>query len=94
MAAAAPTESRWEFDFLEFEGREERLPNIYGQSELNPLHEWIVNWNAKYSDFTARLEKVCGLTICRGAMSRYAPSPSEYNFHQYDPKSGPETIRA
>lgn len=79
MAATLPTEIEWKRDFLQFEGREERLPNIYGQSELNPLYDWIEKWYERCSDFTTRLEKVCGLAICREAMCRYVPSPSEHD---------------
>ena len=78
MAASLATEREWERDFLEFEGQEEKLPNIYGQSELAPLRAWIEQWHKQYSDFRTRLEKTCGLAICQDAMRAYAPAPSEH----------------
>jgi hypothetical protein len=78
MAASLATEREWERDFLEFEGQEKSLPNIYGQSELTPLRAWIEQWHKRYADFRTRLEKTCGLAICQGAMREYAPAPSEH----------------
>jgi hypothetical protein len=78
MVAIVPTEKGWKCDFLEFEGREEKLPNIHGQSELAPLHEWIKKWHEHWSDFITRLETVCNLAVCPGAMNQYPPAPSQH----------------
>ena len=78
MAATIATEEEWETDFLYFAESEARLPNIWGQINLDHISAWVKDWNHAHLDSIARLEREFGVAICKGSMRSYSPAPSEW----------------
>jgi hypothetical protein len=72
IALTVPTACEWRVDVIEFEGREERLHNLWGQKDLSLLREHCVDFIANVPErYSARYNAF----FCDGALNS-APNSS------------------
>ncbi len=81
IAATIATEDEWQTNFINFKEQEgdNHLPNVWGQSDLTTIHNWISNWTSENLDHSRQLELNHGITICERAMRLYEPAPSDWD---------------
>lgn len=69
----------WEHDFFTFTGQTKYLPNIWGQTDIQPIENWIESWYSRHNDPIKELRRRVNVQICDGAFSANDFTHAEWN---------------
>lgn len=64
MALSFATDEYWENDFIEFNEDNAQLPNIWGQTNFDNIHEWLENYYCQENNFYEAIQNSFNVKFC------------------------------
>lgn len=64
MTLSFPSDTYWKTDFIEFNECTDSIPNIWGQTDFQPINAWLTQWHQKTSTIFNRIKNDFGIDFC------------------------------
>ena len=78
MALSFATDIYWENDFIEFNEDNAQLPNIWGQTNFDKIHEWLDNYYIQENNFYEGIQNLFNVEFCCKDIK-----PSTFNLYEW-----------